>query len=92
VSIARAVYANSDVVILDDPLSALDAHVGKALFKDCIVEALRDKTVVLVTNALHFLHMADQVLGFSFPQSVQQWRTFFSFFNFKFQFQPYRRT
>ena len=61
VSIARAVYADADVVIMDDPLSAVDAHVGKALFEDCLVEALAAKTVILVTNALHFLHVADQV-------------------------------
>lgn len=61
VSIARAVYADSDVVIMDDPLSAVDAHVQKALFEDCLIDALGDKTVLLVTNALHFLHVADQV-------------------------------
>jgi ATP-binding cassette, subfamily C (CFTR/MRP), member 1 len=37
VSIARAVYADADVVIMDDPLSAVDAHVGKALLEECIV-------------------------------------------------------
>jgi ABC-type taurine transport system ATPase subunit len=36
VSIARAVYANADVVLLDDPLSAVDAHVGQSLFEQCI--------------------------------------------------------
>ena len=61
VSIARAVYADADVIILDDPLSAVDSHVGRALFQDCICGALRGKTVLLVTNALHFLHAADQV-------------------------------
>jgi ABC-type cobalamin transport system ATPase subunit len=62
VSIARAVYADADVVVLDDPLSAVDAHVGRALFEDCIRGALRHKTVLLVTNALHFVHLADQVV------------------------------
>lgn len=61
VSIARAVYSDADVIILDDPLSAVDSHVGRALFQDCICGALRGKTVLLVTNALHFLHAADQV-------------------------------
>lgn len=62
VSIARAVYADADVVILDDPLSAVDAHVGKALFEKCLRGALKDKTVILVTNALHFVHNADQLV------------------------------
>lgn len=62
VSIARAVYADADVVIMDDPLSAVDSHVGRGLLEECILEALKDKTVILATNALHFLHEADQVL------------------------------
>jgi ATP-binding cassette subfamily C (CFTR/MRP) protein 1 len=62
VSIARAVYANADVYLLDDPLSAVDSHVGRALFEQVICGALRGKTIVLVTNALHYLPAADQVL------------------------------
>lgn len=61
VSIARAVYSDADVIILDDPLSAVDSHVGRSLFQECICGSLRGKTVLLVTNALHFLHAADQV-------------------------------
>ncbi|TFK93972.1 ABC protein [Polyporus arcularius HHB13444] len=63
VNIARALYYNADVVIFDDPLSAVDAHVGKALFADAIVGALRNrgKTVLLVTHALHFLSQCDYV-------------------------------
>jgi len=63
VSIARAVYADADVVLMDDPLSAVDAHVGRALFERCIRGApLRGKTVLLVTNALQYLPHADNVL------------------------------
>ena len=62
VALARAVYADADVYILDDPLSAVDAHVGQALFAQCIAGALRSKTVLLVTNALHVVHRADQVV------------------------------
>lgn len=40
VAIARAVYADADVYLFDDPLSALDAKVGRAVFEDCVVEAL----------------------------------------------------
>ena len=60
-AVARAVYADADVVALDDPLAALDVHVGRALLQQCVVEALADKTVVLVASSLHFLHLADQV-------------------------------
>jgi ATP-binding cassette subfamily C (CFTR/MRP) protein 1 len=63
VNIARALYFDADIVLFDDPLSAVDAHVGKALLADAIVGALRDrgKAVVLVTHALHFLSQCDAV-------------------------------
>ncbi|KAI0784237.1 ABC protein [Abortiporus biennis] len=63
VNIARALYFNADIVIFDDPLSAVDAHVGKALFADAILGALKNqgKTVILVTHALHFLSQCDYI-------------------------------
>ncbi|KAF9352484.1 hypothetical protein BGX26_009716 [Mortierella sp. AD094] len=62
VNIARAVYFDADVVLLDDPLSAVDAHVGKYLFKNCIMGALHGKTRVLVTHQLHVLPQVDYVI------------------------------
>ncbi|KAF8582394.1 ABC protein [Ramaria rubella] len=61
VNIARALYHDADIVIFDDPLSAVDAHVGKALFTNAILGALKaqGKTVILVTHALHFLPQVD---------------------------------
>lgn len=50
VSIARALYSNSDIFILDDPFSAVDAHVGKHLFENALRGYLRGKTILLVTN------------------------------------------
>ncbi|KAH9949979.1 P-loop containing nucleoside triphosphate hydrolase protein [Amylocystis lapponica] len=63
VNIARALYYDADIVIFDDPLSAVDAHVGKALFADAILGALRGKgkAVILVTHALHFLSQCDYI-------------------------------
>jgi ABC-type transport system involved in cytochrome bd biosynthesis fused ATPase/permease subunit len=49
VSIARSVYADADVYLLDDPLAAVDTHVGRALFERCIRGVLRNKTVILVS-------------------------------------------
>lgn len=62
VNIARAVYFDADIVVLDDPLSAVDAHVGKYLFKNCIMGALQGKTRVLVTHQLHVLPQVDYVI------------------------------
>ncbi|KAK0578361.1 hypothetical protein LWI29_009118 [Acer saccharum] len=62
VSMARAMYSNSDVYIFDDPLSALDAHVARQVFDNCIKRELTGKTRVLVTNQLHFLSQVDRVI------------------------------
>ena len=62
VSLARCVYANTDVVMLDDPLSAVDSHVGAKIFEQCIQDAMADKTRLVVTNALHFLPSADHII------------------------------
>lgn len=50
VSLARAVYADADVYLLDDVLSAVDAHVGEHIFKHCVRGMLKDKAVVMVTH------------------------------------------
>jgi len=62
VSIARLVYAAADINLLDDPLSAVDAHVGAALFDKCLNGALKGTTRVLVTNALQYLPQADLIV------------------------------
>ena len=59
VALARAVYAAADVYLLDDPLSAVDAHVGKHLFERCICGALAGTTRVLVTHQTQFAESAD---------------------------------
>ncbi|KAF8217563.1 multidrug resistance-associated ABC transporter [Mycena galopus ATCC 62051] len=62
ISLARAAYSSADIVLLDDPLSSVDAHVGKAIVENCLVNGpLAKKTRVLVTHALHVLHRMDYV-------------------------------
>ncbi|ERL92721.1 hypothetical protein D910_10031 [Dendroctonus ponderosae] len=56
------VYKKADIYLLDDPLSAVDTHVGKALFDQCITRFLRDKTVVLVTHQLQYLKDVDHIV------------------------------
>ncbi|XP_047385034.1 ATP-binding cassette sub-family C member 12 isoform X3 [Sciurus carolinensis] len=62
ISLARAVYSDRQLYLLDDPLSAVDAHVGKHVFEECIKKTLRGKTVVLVTHQLQFLESCDEVI------------------------------
>ncbi|XP_014644056.1 PREDICTED: ATP-binding cassette sub-family C member 11 [Ceratotherium simum simum] len=62
ISLARAVYSDRDVYLLDDPLSAVDAHVAKHIFEECIQKKLRGKTVVLVTHQLQYLEFCDQII------------------------------
>ena len=61
-SLARAVYSNSDIVLMDDPISALDANVRKAVFTEVFQGMLKTKTRVLVTHAIDFLHLADRLV------------------------------
>ncbi|XP_033725322.1 multidrug resistance-associated protein 1-like [Pecten maximus] len=64
VSLARAVYNNADVYLLDDPLSAVDSHVGKALFQKVIGNEglLKNKTRILVTHGVHWLPNVDRII------------------------------
>eukprot|EP01135_Chromosphaera_perkinsii_P003203 Nk52_evm10s238 gene=Nk52_evmTU10s238 len=52
ISLARAVYADADIIIMDDPLSAVDAHVAKNLFDKCMCGILKNKTRILVSHQL----------------------------------------
>jgi ABC-type bacteriocin/lantibiotic exporter with double-glycine peptidase domain len=52
ISLARALYADKDVYLLDDPLSAVDIHVGRHIFTEYLTKALKGKTVVFVTHQL----------------------------------------
>ena len=61
INLARAVYAEADIYLLDDPLSAVDAHVGRSLFEDCICDYLKEKTIILVTHQLQYLNSVDNV-------------------------------
>lgn len=62
ISLARAVYKRADIYLLDDPLSAVDAHVGRHLFESCLVGYLRNTTRILVTHQLQFLRDVDQII------------------------------
>eukprot|EP01147_Barroeca_monosierra_P004350 gene4350-6642_t len=61
-ALARAAYRDADIYLLDDPLSAVDAHVGKHLFDKCICGILSNKTRILVTHQLQHLHRVDTLV------------------------------
>ncbi|OAD53879.1 Multidrug resistance-associated protein 5, partial [Eufriesea mexicana] len=61
VALARALYANRDIYFLDDPLSAVDAHVGSYIFKNLILGALKGKCVLFVTHQVQFLKHCNQI-------------------------------
>ncbi|GLT66042.1 hypothetical protein SLA2020_384370 [Shorea laevis] len=62
IQIARAVYQDADIYLLDDPFSAVDAHTGRQLFEDCLMGILKDKTILYVTHQVEFLPAADLIL------------------------------
>ncbi|KAE9611338.1 putative xenobiotic-transporting ATPase [Lupinus albus] len=62
IQLARALYQNADIYLLDDPFSAVDAHTATHLFNEYIMEGLAGKTVLLVTHQVDFLPAFDTVL------------------------------
>ncbi|KAK3137193.1 hypothetical protein QOZ80_5BG0449000 [Eleusine coracana subsp. coracana] len=62
VQLARALYQNADIYLLDDPFSAVDAHTATNLFNEYVMGALSDKTVLLVTHQVDFLPVFDCIL------------------------------
>ncbi|XP_067842586.1 multidrug resistance-associated protein 4 isoform X2 [Heptranchias perlo] len=72
VNLARAVYQDADIYLLDDPLSAVDAEVGRHLFEQCIAGILKNKPRILVTHQLQYLSAASQILILKEGQVVEK--------------------
>ncbi|PON96560.1 ATP-binding cassette containing protein [Trema orientale] len=62
IQLARAVYQDCDIYLLDDVFSAVDAHTGSDIFKECVRGALKNKTIILVTHQVDFLHNVDLIM------------------------------
>ncbi|XP_039745048.1 probable multidrug resistance-associated protein lethal(2)03659 isoform X2 [Pararge aegeria] len=62
INLARAVYKEADIYLLDDPLSAVDTQVARHIFENCIKGYLESKTVILVTHQLQFIKSVDQIV------------------------------
>ncbi|XP_061290370.1 ATP-binding cassette sub-family C member 4-like isoform X3 [Bos javanicus] len=72
VSLARAMYQDADIYLLDDPFSAVDAGVSRHLFKQCICQALREKSTILVTHQWQYLKAASWILILKGGKIVQR--------------------
>ncbi|XP_026807567.1 probable multidrug resistance-associated protein lethal(2)03659 isoform X2 [Rhopalosiphum maidis] len=62
INLARAIYKQTDIYLLDDPLSAVDTRVGRHLFEKCIRDYLREKTCVIITHQVQYLTDVNQVI------------------------------
>jgi ATP-binding cassette subfamily C (CFTR/MRP) protein 1 len=61
-NIARAIYFNADIILMDDPLSAVDAHVGRHIMDNAICGLLKNKCRILATHQLHVLDRCDRII------------------------------
>lgn len=62
IALARSVYTDRDIMLLDDPISALDPKVAKKVFDKVLRGMCRDKTIVLATHAVDYLKLADKIV------------------------------
>lgn len=71
INLARAVYANKDIILLDDVLSAVDARVGKHIMNNCILGLLKEKTRILATHQLSLIGAADRIIFLNGDGTIQ---------------------
>eukprot|EP01133_Synstelium_polycarpum_P011581 gene11581-13516_t len=71
ISLARCLYGNADAFIMDEPLSAVDAEVGKHLFDKCIQGMMAGRTRILVTHQLQFIPSADHIVVMEAGELIQ---------------------
>lgn len=62
ISLARAVYANKDIILMDDPISALDSNVKRLVFDQVFMQEMKNKTRILVTHAVDFIEEVDRIV------------------------------
>ncbi|XP_067134117.1 ATP-binding cassette sub-family C member 4-like, partial [Centruroides vittatus] len=62
INLARALYLDADIIVLDDPLSAVDPPVAKHIFHKCIMQYLKNKIRIIATHQVQFLKQADKII------------------------------
>lgn len=72
VSLARAVYADADIYLLDDTLSAVDSKVGQQIFQNCFSGILADRLRILVTHQVQYLETVDHILLFDKGEVISE--------------------
>lgn len=90
-NIARAIYFNANIVLMDDPLSAVDAHVGRHIMDNAICGLLKDKCRILATHQLHVLHRVDRIVWMK-EGSIHKIATFPELMNNDAEFQKLMAT
>ncbi|CAF4697955.1 unnamed protein product [Rotaria socialis] len=71
INLARALYRDADIYLLDDPLSALDAQVSKHLFEKTIKGYLRNKICILATHQVQFLQEATKIIVLKYGETIE---------------------
>lgn len=61
IALARAIYSDADILLLDDVLSAVDVHVGKSIIKECLIKHKKNTTRILITHALYYMKYMDYI-------------------------------
>ena len=72
ISLARAIYSQADIYLLDDPLSAVDTKVAKKLYDQAICGVLKRKTVILVTHQVHFVKDQENIIVMADGKAIGQ--------------------
>lgn len=72
ISLARAVYANKDIILLDDVLSAVDARVAKHIMDNCVLGLLKEKTRILATHQISLINDSDLVVFLNGDGTIDQ--------------------
>ncbi|XP_060603904.1 ATP-binding cassette sub-family C member 4-like [Ruditapes philippinarum] len=72
VNLARALYCDADIYLLDDPLSAVDSETGQHIYKNVIQGLLKDKITILVTHQRQFIKLSDEVIFISKDGSMER--------------------
>ncbi|OCT54510.1 Oligomycin resistance ATP-dependent permease [Cladophialophora carrionii] len=90
-NIARAIYFDADIVLMDDPLSAVDAHVGRHIMDKAICGLMKDKCRILATHQLHVLNRCDRIIWME-DGHIQAIDTFDNLMNTSVDFQKLMAT